>query len=156
MNITTIKYIVVFLIFNFAALGLGSIATSEAVSGIWYQSLNKAPWTPPGWAFGAAWSTIMICYAVFMGFAWKVVSERKTLAILFALQWVLNVSWNPAFFVYQLVALGLVIITSLTVLVAYFLVKYKPIMRYNSVLILPYLLWLFIACSLNLYVLIYN
>jgi len=43
-----------FLLINFAALALGGLATSDGVVSLWYQNLNQAPWTPPGWVFGAA------------------------------------------------------------------------------------------------------
>lgn len=63
--------IIIFLVINFAALGIGSIFTGSGVPSEWYQSLIKAPWTPPGWMFGAAWTSIMICFSIFMAFAWK-------------------------------------------------------------------------------------
>ena len=53
----------IFLIINFTALAFGGLFTSEGVPSEWYLSLLKAPWTPPGWVFGFAWSIIMICYA---------------------------------------------------------------------------------------------
>lgn len=156
MNTRIIKYIVIFLIINFAALGLGSLATGAAVSGEWYTNINKAPWTPPGWAFGAAWTTIMLCYSVFMGFAWNTLANKKKLAGLFTLQWVLNVSWTPVFFVNEQVVLGLAIISALTLLLGYFLLEYRSAMKAKSLLILPYFVWLLIATSLNLYILLYN
>ncbi len=55
--------VIIFLVINFAALALGSIFTSAGVSSDWYTNLNQAPWTPPGWVFGAAWTSIMIFFA---------------------------------------------------------------------------------------------
>ena len=34
----------------------------------WYLNLNKAHWTPPGWVFGAAWTTIMICFSIYLSY----------------------------------------------------------------------------------------
>jgi tryptophan-rich sensory protein len=51
-----------FFILNFAALAVGGLFTGSGVSSEWYQNLDKAPWTPPGWVFGAAWPFIMICF----------------------------------------------------------------------------------------------
>ena len=56
-----IKRLFVFLLINFGALALGGLFTSDGVISDWYEQLNKAPWTPPGWVFGAAWTTIMVC-----------------------------------------------------------------------------------------------
>ena len=58
--------VIIFLVLNFAALGLGGLFTSKGVPSDWYQHLNKAPWTPPGWAFGFAWTLIMICFSFYM------------------------------------------------------------------------------------------
>lgn len=44
-----------FFIINFGALGLGALLMdSSPIENEWYVQLNKAPWTPPGWVFGAA------------------------------------------------------------------------------------------------------
>lgn len=148
--------LVLFLFLNFAALGLGSYFTSGAVSGEWYRALNKAPWTPPGWFFGVAWSFIMICFAVYMSVAWDRVTNRNLLIGLFALQWVLNVIWNPIFFRSHQVLAGLVVISLLTLLMAYFLVRYGTTLRVWSMLVVPYVVWLAVATSLNAYILIKN
>ena len=87
--------IILFLVINFTALVIGGIFTNSGVPSEWYQSLNKAPWTPPGWFFGAAWTTIMICFSVYMAYATEIVRTKKTLIVLFSVQWVLNVLWNP-------------------------------------------------------------
>ena len=57
-----------FIILNFTALALGSLFTNKGVSSQWYLELNKAPWTPEGWVFGFAWTTIMISFAIYMAF----------------------------------------------------------------------------------------
>lgn len=148
--------ILIFLVINFAALGLGSFFTSDGVSSDWYTNLNKAPWTPPGWVFGAAWTIIMACFAIFMAYAWDKVNNKKLLIGLFSLQWILNVAWNPVFFKYHQMLFGLIVISLLTVLVGYFLFGYKSQLKKVSLLVLPYFLWLLIATSLNGYALLNN
>jgi len=144
--------LIIFLFINFGALAIGSIFTGKGVPSDWYASLNKAPWTPPGWVFGAAWFSIMLCFTIYMAVAWKQVSNHKLLVVLFLLQFILNVAWNPAFFHLQNPAFGLVIITGLTLLMIVFLVYYWPEMKIWSLLVLPYVLWLLIATSLNGYI----
>ncbi len=148
--------IIIFLVLNFAALGIGGFFTGKGVPSEWYNNLNKAPWSPPGWVFGFAWTTIMICFSVYMAYAWTKVSDLKLLVILFALQWVLNIAWNPAFFYFHQVGFALIIISLLTILVGYFLVAYWSDLKIYSLLIMPYFVWLLIATSLNAYVLIKN
>lgn len=145
-----------FLLINFAALGIGSLFTNAGVSSEWYLSLNKAPWTPPGWVFGAAWTTIMICFAVYMAFIYQLTQNKKVLITLFSIQWVLNVLWNPVFFYFYQAGAGLIIITALTIVVGIFLFRYGAAMKFKSLLILPYFLWLIIATSLNMYILLEN
>ncbi len=151
-----LKKILIFLVINFTALAIGGFYTGSGVSSDWYESLNKAPWTPPGWVFGAAWTFIMICFAFFMAYLWNVVKDKKNLIILFGIQWVLNVIWNPIFFSAQEVTLGLITISLLTVLVGYFFFSNLKKMGLKSLLISPYLIWLLIATSLNAYVLFNN
>lgn len=148
--------LLVFLFLNFVALGIGGFLMANGPASDWYLQLDKAPWTPPGWVFGAAWTTVMICFAVYMTFAWEHVGNRSKLLILYTIQWILNVSWNPVFFRYHLVLPGLVIIGLLTGLIAYMLFFYLRRFSFKTVFILPYFLWLLIATSLNAYILFMN
>ena len=146
----------IFVILNFGALALGSYFTGKGVPSEWYQNLTKAPWTPPGWVFGAAWTTVMICFSFYMAYLWKKIQLRKYLVLVFSIQFVLNVGWNPIFFYHHYVLGGLIIISCLTVLIVYMLLKYFPSIKLKSILILPYLIWLLIATSLNAYILLKN
>jgi translocator protein len=148
--------ILLFFILNFAALGIGVLFTGKGVSSQWYADLSKAPWTPPGWVFGAAWTTIMIAFAVYAAYAWGKIANKKLFAGLFILQWILNVAWNPVFFYYHDPLIGLIIITTLLLLMGYFLFGYMPQLKIYSLLVLPYFVWLIIATSLNGYILFNN
>ncbi len=148
--------IIIFLLLNFGALGVGSVYTGKGVPSDWYQSLAKAPWTPPGWVFGAAWFTIMTLFGIYMAFAWKQVENQKLLAGLYVLQLILNISWNPVFFYFRSPAVALFVITGLTILMAFFLYYYWPKLDLVSLLILPYVIWLVLATSLNGYIVLNN
>jgi len=150
-----IKILIVFIIINFGALAIGQLFMGDGATSEWYLSLNKAPWTPPGWVFGAAWTSIMLCYSVYMTFLIMTLVTKKLIA-LFLTQFVLNVSWNLIFFKLQLIEMGLGVIALLTLVVAAFFVTYLNDLKWKSLLILPYLIWLGIATSLNLYVVINN
>ncbi len=152
------KKLVLFLIFlliNFGALGIGILLMQNGPTSAWYMDLNKAPWTPPSWVFGAAWSTIMVCFSVYMTFLYDTLKSNK-IVLLFAIQFLLNVSWNYLFFNQHLITLGLINLILLTLLVAYFLVAFYHVMKLKSLFIMPYFIWLCIATSLNLYILLYN
>jgi len=156
MNKKLIYRLIGFWVLNFAALALGSIFTRSGVASDWYANLSKAPWEPPGWVFGAAWTAIMICFGIYMAYLWPLVENRNMLVRIYAAQLLLNISWNPIFFYYHHVLGGLVLITLLTIIVAIFLFKYRVLLKTKSLLILPYLIWLLIATSLNAYILFNN
>jgi len=149
------KRVFLFLILNFTALYIGSFATKTAVVSNWYVNLNKAPWSPPGYVFGAAWSFIMICFAFYMAYLIPKVTSKKVIT-LFGLQWVLNVGWNPIFFYYHQTSLGLVVIICLTLVIGWFLFKFSNLLKFKTFLVVPYLIWLLIATSLNAYVVFMN
>lgn len=148
--------IIIFLLVNFAALAIGGLLMGKGPVSEWYQELNQAPWTPPGWAFGVAWTTIMIAFSLFMAFAWNSSPNKGLLVTLFILQWILNVAWNPVFFNFHLTGWGLVIIVALTLLVGAMFFGYRSELGIKASLILPYLIWLIIATSLNAYIVFYN
>ena len=75
---------------------------------------------------------------------------------LFIIQVVFNVSWNYIFFNQQQVLLALIVITLLTALIFYFFLTYLKEQKKVSYLLLPYMIWLCIATSLNLYIFIHN
>jgi tryptophan-rich sensory protein len=149
------KYIVVFLVINFGALAIGSWLMNDGPQTAWYKNLNQAPWTPPGWIFGVAWTTIMVCFSIYMANLYKLLPSIK-LIVLFCIQFVLNVIWNYLFFNQHLIAVGLICIVLLTVVVAIFLFNYYHELKTKTLLILPYFIWLCIATSLNAYILFNN
>ncbi|MCL6296109.1 TspO/MBR family protein [Jejuia spongiicola] len=150
-----LKYIILFLIVNFGALYIGNLLMNNGPQTDWYINLNKAPWTPPGWVFGAAWTLIMICFSIYMAFLFKLNFDKKVF-LLFTVQFILNVIWNYIFFNQHLITLGLIVIMLLTAIVSIFLYDYKKVLELKSILILPYFIWLCIATSLNMYILIHN
>jgi len=145
-----IVWILIFLILNFSALGIGSLLMNNGPISDWYLKLNKAPWTPPGWVFGVAWTTIMICFSVYLSDL-AIIKPSNTFWILFFVQFLLNISWNYVFFNQHLIGLGLFVIVLLTLIVGYFLVAFATELSQKSWLIAPYFGWLILATSLNAY-----
>jgi tryptophan-rich sensory protein len=148
--------LIIFLIINFGALAIGSFYTGKGVPSDWYIGLAKAPWTPPGWVFGSAWTVIMICFSIYLSYLWPLIENKNFLITLFIFQLFLNISWNPTFFYYNNVLLGLIIISGLTIIVGAFIFLYWSELKFKTVLILPYFIWLLIATSLNGYIFLKN
>ncbi len=149
-------YVALFLITNFAGLYFGSMLMNEGPSSAWYLLLNQAPWTPPGWVFGIAWITIMLCFSFYLASLIRIIDSVDFWAI-YTVQCILNISWNYVFFNLQKTVAGLIIISLLTVVMVFYFYKFKnQQLKYTKYLLSPYILWLFIASSLNLYIVIYN
>lgn len=146
----------IFLIINFGGLALGSWFMGSEVSGDWYQNLNKAPWTPPGWAFGASWTLIMLCFSAYLSYLFSIRNSKFVLFV-YSIAVVLNVSWNYLFFNQHLTSLALVNIILLTLVIIYFFITFgdEKLSRLKY-LLLPYIIWLCIATSLNGYVVFNN
>lgn len=147
--------IVLFLIINLGALGIGTILMNNGPRTTWYLELEKAPWTPPGWVFGFAWTTIMICFSIYMA---KLIELKNTTLILFLfiIQFILNVSWNYIFFNQQMIGLGMINLILLVVVVSILAYNFKSQLKLYTLLIIPYIFWLIIANSLNGYILYHN
>ncbi|MEZ5047039.1 MAG: TspO/MBR family protein [Chitinophagaceae bacterium] len=148
--------LIIFLILNFGAIALGGLFTGRGVASDWYIKLSKAPWTPSGWVFGVAWTAIMICFSLYMAKVWTAIENKRLLILLYSVQWILNIGWNPTFFYYNKVLTALFLISALTVLIGFFLLFYWQTLKLKSLLIAPYLIWLLIATSLNAYIFLKN
>lgn len=148
-------WFLLFLGINFGSLALGTIAMNNGPTSEWYLSLTKAPWTPPGWVFGAAWTLIMICFSWFLAVLF---SQRNTpkIGILFCVHVILNIGWNYVFFNQHFISLGLLVISLLTLLIAFYFVTFEKETQRARFALIPYLVWLVLATSLNAYIVLYN
>lgn len=150
-----IALLVLFLSINFGGLALGAWLMNNGPQESWYMNLSKAPWTPPGWVFGAAWTTIMVCFSIYLSQLFKDHYTKQVLW-LFIIQVVLNVGWNYIFFNQHNIFGGLIVIVLLTSVIFYFFFTFKKQVKNYALLLLPYMIWLCIATSLNLYIYIHN
>lgn len=148
--------LILFLVINFGGLAFGSWLMDNGPQSAWYQNLNQAPWTPPGWMFGVAWTTIMICFSIFLAFLFKTNKSVK-LKLVYIFQVFLNVIWNYIFFNEHFTGLGLLTIILLTLVIFYFFFgKESRGLAQVRFLLLPYMIWLCVAVSLNAYIFLNN
>lgn len=147
---------ILFLIINFGGLALGNWFMGDAVASDWYNNLNKAPWTPPGWVFGAAWTVIMFCFSIYLTYLFSV-RNSKFVMFVYAIAVLLNVCWNFLFFNQHLITWGFVNIILLTLVIIYFFITFRHDKLHSlKYLLLPYIIWLCIATSLNGYIVFNN
>ncbi len=150
-----IKWLATFLIINFGSLAIGSWLMNNGPMTAWYINLNKAPWTPPGWVFGAAWTLIMICFSIYLAHLFTNTPSNRIKTV-FTLQVILNIMWNYIFFNQHLITLGLICISLLSIVLFYLFFSFKTNPKKVKLLLLPYMIWLLIATSLNAYILFSN
>jgi benzodiazapine receptor len=148
--------LVAFLAISFAVAALGSTATAGNVDG-WYADAEKAPWNPPNWLFGPAWTLL---YTLMSVAAWLVWRERHRLPVrgaltLYVVQLVLNALWTPVFFgLYPAlgtpalwIALGVILALDVAVLLT--MLAFWRVSRVASWLLVPYWAWVLFATTLN-------
>lgn len=150
-----LKFTLLFLVINFGGLAIGNWLMNNGPRTEWYLNLDKAPWTPPGIVFGIAWTLIMICFSTYLGKLFLENDNPKN-RIAFLVQFVLNVSWNYIFFNQHWVLFGLITIVLLTSLLFVYYFKLSDTVKNYKYHLLPYMIWLCIATSLNLYILVHN
>lgn len=124
----------------------------------WYKKLKVAPWNPPPYVFGIVWP---ILYVLMFISATLVYIDKKCYPYcypltIFFIQLALNLSWTTVFFKYRLLKTALLLIVVIFGLALYTSILFYDINKIASYLLIPYLLWLSVAFSLNLYIILNN
>jgi tryptophan-rich sensory protein len=138
-----------------AALG-GLVSSGD--SDPWYQSLNKAPGSPPGVVFGIVWPALYTLMAIGACLTWKASGWRQGDGALgvFFVQLLANLGWTVLFFHLHQPLLALIDIAALWVLVFLMIREFGRHSRVASQLQYPYLAWLTFAAYLNAWVVFAN
>lgn len=117
----------------------------------WYPTLNKPSWTPPSWVFAPVWSVLYLLIAISGWIIYQAEhSPRRSAALKFyGAQLALNFAWSFFFFSLQSPFLGLIDIVLLALLIVLTIVNTWPLSSLASLLLVPYLIWVIYAGSLN-------
>lgn len=129
---------------------IGSFWTEQTVV-TWYPTLIKPLWTPPDWIFAPVWTCLYIMIAIAGALLYQAeYSDKRAVALMFYCgQLTLNLIWSFLFFALRSPALGLIDIILLSILICITIIKAWPVRRLASILLIPYLLWVLYATSLN-------
>jgi tryptophan-rich sensory protein len=131
---------------------IGSLTKPEIST--WYSALNRLPLTPPNYVFPVAWTILYGMIGVCGWLIWRANSflELRAIKTLYVLQLLLNWSWTPLFFHYHLTGFSLMVLCAMDIFVGTIIwLSYRNI-RFVSILMLPYLLWIIFATYLNFYI----
>ncbi len=129
---------------------IGALTIGDAPA--YYRKLKKPSFAPPPSIFGPVWTTLY----TMMGVALFLIRRKaggtakgKRATTIFAIQLILNAAWTPVFFGLKQRGLALGIIGVLLVTIAVTFVAFWPISVVAALLLIPYLLWVSFAGTLN-------
>jgi len=137
-------------IFVILALIVGGLASSNTADDIWYQDLIKSPLNPPGYVFGIVWPILYLLMSIS---AFRTFNETKNL---FLIQLLFNAIWSWLFFTFQMPFIALLNIWLLIYLNIKLNLKMFNQDKLSGFLFIPYILWLFFASYLNLFIVLNN
>lgn len=145
----------VFSILICQAAGLiGLFFTTPAIP-TWYASLVKPVFNPPNWLFGPAWVLLYTLLGIALYLIWQKVAENpkaKGVLWLFYIHLILNATWSPIFFGLKNPGLALINIIIFWLLIIILMLKFWPIRKVATYLLIPYFLWVTFATVLNYFI----
>jgi len=134
----------------FITLIVGSLASSNTGSDSWYQDLVKSDLNPPGYIFGIVWPILYFLMAIT---AYRTINIIKNF---FYFQLLLNAIWSWLFFSFHWPLISLFdiwLLIFINIKIFFMIVKQDKLAAF---LYVPYILWLFFASYLNLYIVLNN
>jgi len=156
--VQNLSALVAFIVLCELAGVIGSLFTISSIP-TWYAVLRKPWFTPPNWLFGPIWLTLyfLMGISLYLVFESKRNKAKEKPALwAFGIQLFLNVLWSVLFFGMHYLLYGFIEIVLLWISIAVTIILFFKISKAAAYLLLPYILWVTIAASLNYYVFILN
>ena len=148
--------LILVILFESVSYSIGML-TRPAGDG-WYETLIKAPLTPPDWAFGVVWPLLYLCMAISVWLIWE--NRNKPLSrfalTFFAAHMILNWSWNFVFFEFQMILAAFLLLICIAGMVGILIPVFFRIHKAAGVLLIPYLLWVSFAVYLSGFIWVLN
>lgn len=117
----------------------------------WYASLKKPAWNPPAWVFGPVWTVLYLLMGISSYIVWA--NGGGFLPLFFyALQLIVNFAWSPTFFGFKRPDIALILLVTLWFLVIVTMALFSRVSITAMLLLIPYILWITYALSLNAYI----
>lgn len=152
------KFIITLIISIAICLSIGALGglSVKADNFVWYNSLNRSPLNPPNIVFPIAWGILYVLLAISVTLVINKKPVNKQAVIIFIIQLLLNSFWTFIFFGLKQPLFGLIEIIILDIMIIINIIKFKPISKAASLLLIPYLVWCLFASYLTLYVVMFN
>jgi tryptophan-rich sensory protein len=139
-----------FLAAVFTVGGVAGAATTPEIAG-WYAHLAKPSWNPPNWVFGPVWSMLYLIIAIAAWTVWKQPrSPMRSQGLMFWwIQLAFNFAWSIFFFSFHWLGIALIDIALLGLSTGVTLIRFVEVRRPAGFALIPYLLWICFAATLN-------
>lgn len=130
---------------------MGSAFTMKEIP-TWYMALEKPWFTPPNWVFFPVWTTLYTLMGLASYLVWR--EHPRSPHALWALKvfWahlIVNALWSVVFFGMHAVGLALIIVVGMWLVIAYLIYLFAKVRPVAGILLVPYLMWITVATSLN-------
>lgn len=125
---------------------------------IWYDTLAKPYFTPPGEIFAPVWIILYITILVSL-IVFTITKSRKNKFrgyVYFLIQLLLNISWVPVFFSMENIVLAFIIIILIDIFLFLTIKEFYKISHSAAGILIPYFVWIIFATYLNIGILILN
>ena len=132
----------------------GSVFTSTSIA-TWYPALAKPSFTPPNWLFAPVWTTLFFLmgislYLILQSKPKPANRKFKKWAIwAFGMQLALSFLWSAIFFGAHMVFLAFAEIMFLWIAIMATILFSRKVSGHAAGLLVPYLLWVTLASTLN-------
>ncbi|GAB3907274.1 TspO/MBR family protein [Mucilaginibacter boryungensis] len=142
-------------------LGIAAVASYFTIKEIpgWYSTLHKPSFNPPNQLFGPVWTVLYILIAIAAYLVWRHRAESDsyhTARLIYFVQLLLNFSWSIVFFGQHQILWALVVIILLWLSILANMYYFSKFSRIACWLLLPYLLWVSFATTLNFSIYLLN
>ncbi len=118
---------------------------------LWFEGLVKPDIFPePKW-FGIVWTILYVMIGISVALicaAWGA-RGRKAALIVFALHFLLNLSWSPIFFGAHQMTIALYVLVAIVLSLLAVMVLFYRVRKLAAALLIPYLAWVCFATLLN-------
>jgi len=122
----------------------------------WNSELFKPSFSPPDWVFAPVWITLYLSIGFAIWLIWLNPKKTQKIFTIYFTHLFINASWSITFFAFHQVLASLLIIALIIIFVIWLIKLYYPINKISAMLMLPYLVWLGFAFSLNYSIFVLN
>ena len=115
----------------------------------WFIYLKSPLFVPPNWIFTPVWTILYIMIAISGWLIFQQGQFKGKAFIVYVIQLGLNLLWSFVFFCWHNIDLALLEMSVLWIFVAWNIIVFRQMDKLAGYLLIPYLLWISFAWTLN-------